>query len=43
MFLTHDITLGIGFRPAQARLANLVQGTGLSEASRAAYKAGPVR
>ncbi len=40
MFVTDGIALGIGFRPAQARLANLVQGSGLSGASEAAYQAG---
>jgi hypothetical protein len=40
MFVTHDITLGVGFRPAQARLMNLVHRTGLNGASQAAYEAG---
>ena len=40
MFVTHDITIGVGFRSAQARLVNLVHGSGLSGASQAAYQAG---
>jgi len=40
MFVTHHITLGTGFRPAQATLANLVHGSGLSGASQSAYEAG---
>src|SRR5215470_4476255 len=43
MFVTHDITLGVGFGVAQARLANLVHGSWLSGASQAAYKAGLAR
>jgi hypothetical protein len=40
MFVAHHITLDVGFRPAQARLANLVCGRGLNGASQAAYEAG---
>jgi hypothetical protein len=40
MFVTHGITLGVGSRPAQARLAKLVHGNGLNGASQAAYQAG---
>lgn len=40
MFVSHDMTLGVGFRSAQARLVNLVHGCGLHGASQAAYEAG---
>jgi hypothetical protein len=40
MFVTHGIILDVGFGAAQARLANLVHGSGLSGVSKAAYQAG---
>jgi hypothetical protein len=40
MFVTRDITLGVGFHAAQARLVNLVHGSGFNRASQAAYEAG---
>lgn len=40
MFVTQDTTLGTGFGLAQARLASLLRGSGLSGASQAAYLAG---
>lgn len=43
MFVAHDTILSVGFGAAQARLANLVHGGGLSGASQAAYQAGLAR
>ena len=40
MFVAQDLTVDVGSRAAQARFANLLRGTWLSEASEAAYDGG---
>lgn len=40
MFVAHQVALNVSLGAAQARLANLARGRGLSEASEAAYKDG---
>ncbi len=37
MFITQDLIIGLGVRAAQARLENVIRGTGLAEVSEAAY------
>lgn len=40
MFVAHDIMLDVGFAAARSRLLNLIGGSGLTGASRAAYDDG---
>jgi hypothetical protein len=40
MFVAHDLTVDVGSRAAQARFTNLLRGTWLTEASKAAYDEG---
>lgn len=40
MFLNQDVTVGLPFAQASARLANLISGGGLASASHAAYRDG---
>jgi hypothetical protein len=40
MFVAHELVLDVGLRAAQARLANLARGPGLSGSSQAAYDGG---
>jgi len=40
MFVAQDLTIGTGFRAAQARFENLLHGNWLTETSRAACEGG---